>query len=256
MKATLFFLMGFIFFQSISAQNIGIKTIPVATGDQFLLFPAPSLGIGGVSIALDDPLGDAFVNPARGARLDGTHLFSSPMFYTIAMEDSWWGSGNSGSAQTFPFGVHSKSGQFFGGGMVAWQQLNIEREELNPFFGDPLIDIAFQPGQQFLQSLHNMFGFVTGGYLSKDGRLAVGGSILGGELNGLEGVRMLYWGGDDVDQEGRFFNYRLGVLFEPDAMRTVDAVVLHHRFKMDPFILILSMNRSLGQSKTRPAGWE
>ena len=40
------------------AQVIPLKTVPVATGDQFLLLPSQRLGMGGVSIALDDALLD------------------------------------------------------------------------------------------------------------------------------------------------------------------------------------------------------
>ena len=34
-----------------SAQLIPIKTVPVASGDQFLLFPSQNLGMGGVGVA-------------------------------------------------------------------------------------------------------------------------------------------------------------------------------------------------------------
>ena len=51
------------------AQVIPIKTVPLAAGDQFRIFPSQNLGMGRVSIAVDDPLLDPFVNPAKGSRL-------------------------------------------------------------------------------------------------------------------------------------------------------------------------------------------
>src|SRR5437773_8512427 len=50
----------------VRAQLIPIKTIPIAQGDQFQIFPANNLGMGSVSIALADSLNDPFVNPEIG----------------------------------------------------------------------------------------------------------------------------------------------------------------------------------------------
>ena len=54
---------------SVRAQLIPIKTIPIAQGDQFQIFPANNLGLGSVSIALSDSVNDPFVNPATGTRV-------------------------------------------------------------------------------------------------------------------------------------------------------------------------------------------
>lgn len=100
---------------SLPAQLIEVKTVPVASGDQFLVVPSERLGMGGVSIALDDALLDPFVNPAKGVRVDGSRLFGNPTFYGI--------SGNNGSARTIPFGGHYVGSAVFGGAAVAMQQL-------------------------------------------------------------------------------------------------------------------------------------
>ena len=60
----------------LSAQLISLKSVPVATGDQFLMFPSQYLGMGGVSIALDDTLYDPFANPAKGSRARGIIFWS------------------------------------------------------------------------------------------------------------------------------------------------------------------------------------
>ena len=57
------------------AQLISLKTVPIATGNQFRIFPSQNLGMGGVSIAVNDPLLDPFVNPAKGSRIKETVVF-------------------------------------------------------------------------------------------------------------------------------------------------------------------------------------
>src|SRR6267142_7104677 len=77
------------------AQLIPIKTLPIAQGDQFQIFPSDNLGLGGVSIALPDLLGDPFTNPATTARLRGSRFFSAPTVYSL--------SDNAGGGRSLPF---------------------------------------------------------------------------------------------------------------------------------------------------------
>src|SRR5436309_9136784 len=64
------------------AQLISIKTVPIAQGDQFEIYPSHNLAMGGVSIAVPDTLLDPFRNPAKGARLAAApRFFGSPTFY-------------------------------------------------------------------------------------------------------------------------------------------------------------------------------
>ena len=49
-----------------SGQLIQIKTLPIADGDQWRLFPSAASALGDVSIALADSLLDPFKNPAKG----------------------------------------------------------------------------------------------------------------------------------------------------------------------------------------------
>src|SRR2546426_5209194 len=68
------------------AQLISIKTVPIAQGDQFAIFPSNNFGMGGVSIALADTLLDPFVNPAKGARdRKSTRLNSSHLVISYAV---------------------------------------------------------------------------------------------------------------------------------------------------------------------------
>src|SRR5256884_9829769 len=67
-----------------AAQLISIKTVPIAQGDQFEIFPSNNLGMGSVSIALADTLLEAFLNPAKGARLWAARFFGAPTAYGIS----------------------------------------------------------------------------------------------------------------------------------------------------------------------------
>ena len=83
--------------RALSSQVIPVKTVPVAAGHQFLLFPSDRLAMGNVSLALPDTLGGVFVNPALGTRLSDGLAFASPAYYGVSDEG--------GSGQTFPVGA-------------------------------------------------------------------------------------------------------------------------------------------------------
>src|SRR5688572_22875759 len=76
------------------AQSIPLRTVPVATGDQFLVHPSRNLGLGGVSIALDDPWLDPFLNPALGGLIAEPTFLAAPTFYGVE--------GDNGAGRTIP----------------------------------------------------------------------------------------------------------------------------------------------------------
>ena len=82
-----------------SGQVVSVKTVPVAAGDQFLIFPSGTLAMGGISLALPDTLGDPFSNPATGSRVGESFFFGTPALYHI--------SGGNGSGRTLPLGTDS-----------------------------------------------------------------------------------------------------------------------------------------------------
>ena len=102
-----------LFPSSAVGQFVALKTVPVASGDQFLLFPSRNLGMGGVGIALNDSVQDPFVNPAKGARVQSSHVFAAPVYYNV--------SNRAGSGGSLPLGALF-SGRWFGGGRrrVLW----------------------------------------------------------------------------------------------------------------------------------------
>src|SRR5205823_11728662 len=102
-----------------SAQLISIKTVPIAQGDQFDIFPSNNFGMGGVSIALVDTLLDPFINPAKGARLGSARFLSAPTVYSISQQ--------AGGGRTLPFATIAQSGVWFGGLALAVQEVDASR---------------------------------------------------------------------------------------------------------------------------------
>src|SRR5438093_532020 len=106
-----------------SAQLISIKTVPIAQGDQFDIFPSNNFGMGGVSIALADTLLDPFINPAKGARLGSARFFSAPTVYSISQR--------AGGGRTLPLAAVAGSGAWFGGLSLALQEVDASRPPPN-----------------------------------------------------------------------------------------------------------------------------
>ena len=114
------------------AQLIPIKTIPIAQGDQFQIFPTNNLGMGSVSIALADSLSDPFANPAMGTRIAGARFFSSPTLYSVSR--------NAGGGRSLPFAVLARRAAWYGGMALALQQVDPSRPpQPDGFFA---IDVA------------------------------------------------------------------------------------------------------------------
>jgi hypothetical protein len=211
-----------------AAQIISLKTVPVAAGDQFMIFPAHNLGMGGVSIALSDEWLDPFVNPALGARLSGSRIFGSPVFYGITNAN--------GSARTLPVGALFGSATWFGGGTLAIQQLDAGGN----FFNGPIPltilrdDLVPIPSQQLLsdQTASNMYAFGMFGRKLGDSRTAVAGSFFYGDLNAVDGVDLLYALSQNVDQYGYVADARVGVSRDLGADRSLEILALHNSFDM------------------------
>jgi len=119
------------------AQLISIKTVPVAQGDQFDIFPSQHQGMGGPSIALADTLLDPFRNPAKGARLAVPRFVSSPTFYGV--------SNRTGGGRTLPLAAFTQRGAWYGGLSLALQE--IDPSQSQPPVSQP-IGIA-EPLRQF-----------------------------------------------------------------------------------------------------------
>ncbi len=193
------------------AQLISIKTVPIATGNQFQVFPSQNLGMGGVSIAVEDPLLDPFINPAKGARIKGTVMFASPVYYNI--------SDNITSARTLPIGALLSSDNFFGGFSLSIQQL--EAANSNNF--------------QLLSGkyLNNMYASGIIGKRLPGSNISIAGGVFWAGLDAVEGVDLLYDGSQKIEQFGQMVDCRIGFLGELGREHFYEGLILLNRFNME-----------------------
>ncbi|HLB82588.1 MAG TPA: hypothetical protein VJJ54_05815 [Gemmatimonadales bacterium] len=212
------------------AQLISIKTVPVAQGDQFDIFPSQHQGMGGPSIALADTLLDPFRNPAKGARLAVPRFVSSPTFYGV--------SNRTGGGRTLPLAAFTQRGAWYGGLSLALQE--IDPSQSQPPVSQP-IGIA-EPLRQFgpnpppptppRESHGNAYAFALLGTTLPRPGVSLAASLSWARLNAVDGVDLLYPGSQGVDQFGHAVDVRLGLLKEWPGQRSLDAVLLHNRFGM------------------------
>jgi hypothetical protein len=206
-----------------AGQLISLKTIPVAAGDQFLVLPSANVGMGGVAIALDDPLLDPFVNPARGARIGAAQVFVLPTYYSISQ--------NAGNAKTLSLGGLFGGSQAFGGGTLVLQQLQRGDEFFGPVPIRTLDAAILPPNALSARSARNLYASFLGGVKLADG-WAVGAGALVADLNAMDGVEHLYALASGVQQSGSMTDLRLGVLRTTGQGATLEAVALYDRFDM------------------------
>src|SRR5438477_8275699 len=114
---------------TLGAQLISIKTVPIAQGDQFNVFPSLNQGMGGVAIGLPDTLLDPFRNPAKGGRLSIARSFGSPMVYGV--------SSNAGGGRTLPVAAIAPLGSWFGALSLAVQEVDPSRPPGSVLMGPP-----------------------------------------------------------------------------------------------------------------------
>jgi len=220
-----------------SAQVIPIRTVPLARGDQFFLFPSNNLGMGGVSVALVDSLLDPFRNPAMGGRVSGTQLFVSPTAYSSSRQ--------AGGGRTLPIAILGRVGAWFGGFSAAIQQVD-NSGPINAFpqplalpRGGPVVANTVAGTQNSSHGNAYAFGSI-GKDLSGTG-LSVGASVQWSGLKALDGVDLLYPGRQDLTQSGHGVDLRFGLSKEWPGSRSLEALVLHNRFSMTHTVTYLDL---------------
>jgi hypothetical protein len=204
-----------------TGQIIPIKTVPLATGNQFSIFPSENLASGGISIAADDALLDPFQNPAKAVKIESIYILSAPQMYSISMQRGT----SEGSGKSLPLGLVLRNGEYFGGLYWARQELATDR---NATIGIP------QGSSGFFQEdpENNTYTFALLGTSLPDFNLAVGASVLWGELSSVEGVKLLFPRSPVVLQNGSLAQYRLGIAREMKGDERFDAVLVRSVFKM------------------------
>ncbi len=225
---------------SAHGQLIPVKTVPVASGDQFLLSPSQSLAMGSVGLALPDTLGDPFSNPATGSRVGQTLFFGSPTFYGI--------SDRNGSGRSLPLGALFTSGRWFGGGYFSLQELEgAERERIWPFLAvrEPWDSRAWpipDPAQDLSElSARNLYmsGILGYRFPNQGLSVALGGSYA--DLGAVDGVDLLYALSQEIDQSGHISDLRLGILKEWDSGQSMEAVIIRNKVRMQHDVTYLNL---------------
>jgi hypothetical protein len=205
----------------VQAQLVPIRTVPVASGDQFLTRPSANLGMGGVHIAVDDSIADGWGNPAKGVFISESQFIGSPTVYTI--------SNSGGSGKTFPITGLFRGAKWFGGVSMALQQIDDSRNNGGAWI-DPWV-IWEGPNRRLSDvSSRNLFAAgLVGTELS--GGWSVGLAASTAHLDAVDGVDLLYAGADRIDQSGGTGDIRLG-LFRSSARDELSVTVVHNRISM------------------------
>jgi len=214
-----------------SAQLVPVKTVPVAAGDQFLLFPSANLAMGGAFLALPDTLGDPFVNPATGGRSQESFFFGSPTLYDIS-------EGN-GSGRALPLGTLFRSGDWFGGGAVSLQELEGARRDrwfLTPWSWGPAPPQLLSEG-----SARNLYGFGILGRRFPASGISVGVSGFWADLGAVDGVDLLYALSQEIEQSGNLSDLRIGFLKEWEGGQSLEVLLLQTRLRMKHEVTYLDL---------------
>jgi hypothetical protein len=196
----------------IGAQLISVKTVPLATGEQFHVFPSQNFGMADVSIAVDDPLLDPFVNPAKGAIHNGSHLIFAPVSYKISCNES--------SSKTLPLTVMLNKDSWFFTSSLSMQQLNLETiDGSNANVGN--------------NKLKNSYFYSSYGRRIGDGHTYLAGGLYWADLSAVDGVQHLYSEFSSITQSGRIVDIRLGFLNQFKKNYSIEALLIYNNFSME-----------------------
>lgn len=222
-RSLLFFaLLALVHLAPLGAQLIPLRTVPVASGDQFLTVPAATLGMAGVTLAVDDSLADPWSNPAKGVFIAEGALLSAPTFYGI--------SDRGGGGRTFPVAGVFRGEGWFGGVSMALQQIDNDGGRGDVVWIEPLPWGGV--GERLSdRSARNVYGqaFVARRLGRGPWSLGVGLSLSG--LDAMDGVDLLYTAADRIEQTGSTKDVRVG-LYRDGADDRLAVLLLHNRVDM------------------------
>ena len=229
----------------VPGQIISVKTIPLITTQQFTLAPTYNAGMGGVSIAIDDPLADGFLNPARLTALDRNMLYTAPYqdgWRDGLARDPWNGSPISrqggqlqgSQAQAIPLGIirHIVLGR---GDLDVITALAFSIERLHHAshrrqFQDP--DTWEWNGPLQMSAFNLPLSAMVAVRLPRRG-LSIGAGVDAVKIRGVDGVPMLYPGATQLRQDGSLVHYKLGASLTGTDGSRLDGLLLHRRYQME-----------------------
>lgn len=200
--------------QCLSAQFISVKTVPVANGNQFLIFPSENLGMGGVSIAVNDYMLDPFINPAKGSWFKNSYLFVTPAFNSISNE--------LGSSKTLPLGMIFTTESYFGGAIYSFQQIKSSRPD----------QMGFLSLKSDTRITENNYFYGMIGKKVNEFNTSIAASVFWADLTAIEGVNLLFLNSREIDQFGKMLDLKVGVFHETEQDRKVELLFLYNRLDM------------------------
>lgn len=192
---------------SLPAQLIAPKTVPIHQGEQFGIYPSQWPGMGGVSIALVDTIGDPWNNPAKAARLTVGSIQVMPFMHRAT----------AGGGRTLPVSILQTGGSMAGGALFSLQEV----ERRNVWWNIPISDRRAS-NQYFSGVLARRFG----------GGLSIGAGVSVADLKGVDGVSALYSGSDRVRQSGGLLDARVGLTKDFTSGATLEMVAVSNRYRM------------------------
>jgi hypothetical protein len=201
----------------VMSQLIPIQSVPLATGNQFLIYPAKYFGMAGVSIALTDPYEAAFINPVSGRFIQGTTVFCLPTFYK-STDLAYFN-------KSFPIAILHKHSTWFSGLTLSLQELNTQ------LAGETFASSATQSKLSNSSRKNHYVHLFAGGQII-NATTYLGGSFFWSDLNAIDGISYLYANSMEVDQEGTILDYRVGIAHEFDKKHSLEFMLLHNRFDM------------------------
>ena len=200
---------GLLVVTSAEAQLVTPRTVPVFQDEQFQIYPSSRPGLGGITIAIDDTLGDPFTNPAKAMRLRATSITTAPYSHGI--------SGNRGGGRTLPIALLAGGDEWAGGVLGAFQQI----DRAGPIWNRPTSE----------RTATNQY--ITGILARSLGAgMAVGVSAFHADLAAVDGVDLLYAGSDRIDQSGSLTDVRVGAMKEWAPGHVLELLALHNSTSM------------------------
>ena len=235
---------SFLIISICSGQLISIKSVPLAAGSQFSIYPSESFGMGNISIAFNDTYKDPYNNPVTGRNIHKSIIFCLPTFYTQS-EQKYFN-------KSFPLSLLLRRNSWFAGFCLALQQVN--NQPLNNRDSWQIIPETLSGHSGRNQYLH-----LFAGKEIRKNTTNLAWSFLMSELNAVDGIDYLYSNSARVELHGNIYDYRVGLSHCIESLHTFELLLLHHRSNIThkviyPSWLDWSMDNAI-ENKDRTNTW-
>ncbi|HLF20612.1 MAG TPA: hypothetical protein VI704_07465, partial [Bacteroidota bacterium] len=206
-----------LFFTTLNAQIINVKTYPVLSDERMFSFPSKYQAMGNLDFVLSDELRNPFINPAALVSMSRVAVFFLPRNSSWSYEresnmssspDQTSKSLNRMSASNFSTQVSavSSSGNFALSTVMNYQRMSSgDRQEFTSTGGSsPVDDASFGATNTPIQ-----VGAALKIPLLK---MSIGAQYSFVDVNGIDGIQFLYPNSKSISVKGKASDRRLGVL--------------------------------------------